>query len=298
MMMNKENSKRGFSGLLSLASGAGEATRERNKNEHPQRPRKSVTKPGSALLLLAAWLGRAEEIKTLLSAGAQLDARDEDGRTPFDIAVRQGHTEEIKQLLSTGDQLSGQRAKQRRAKTATRQRSQGQVSARTPVSVPAGKLLRSQGGISLVFQLLARLFVPGVLFLLVSYCSQQDSDKTSTASSYTQPSPSAHYSPSQTLESQVSGLELEFSEPPVGDDNILSIAQIRWCLREEIRIEALRPILTTDLQIDQFNLVVDNYNRRCSSFQYRKGTLARAQQELEKMRAQIVAEASLFRESP
>lgn len=288
----------GFSGLSSLVSDPGEETREHNENEHPQRPRKSVSKPGSALLLLAAWQGNADEIKELLSAGAQLDAKDEDGRTPFDIAVRRGHPEEIKKLLSAGDQLSGQRAKQRRATTATQQRSQGQVSARTPVSVPAGKLLRSQGCVSLVFQLLARLFVPGVLFLLVSYCSQQDSDKTSTASSYTQSSPSARYSPSQTLESQVSGLELEFSEPPVGDDNILSIAQIRWCLREEIRIEALRPMLTTDLQIDQFNLVVDNYNRRCGSFQYRKGTLARAQQELEKMRAQIVAEASLFRESP
>ncbi len=339
-MMSQKHNKKGFSGLLSFASDLGEAVGGQNKHEHPQRPRKSITKPGPALLHMAVWRGRAEEIKELLSAGAQLDARDEKGRTPLheaafwgrveaikallsagaqldardkygntplheaawggkveaikallsagaqlharneagetplDVAVRRGHGEEIKKLLSTGD---------------------GSASARIPASASSDKLLISRG-VSLVFRLLARLFVPGVLLLLIGYCSQQDSDKTSTASSYThtQLSPSAQYSPSQTPEAQGADLELKFSEPPVGDDNVLSIAQIRWCLREDIRIEALRPMATTNPQIDQFNLVVDNYNRRCGSYRYYEGTLTRAQQELETMRPQIVAEASLY----
>ena len=486
MVMSPEHNKKGFSGLLSFTSDPDEAVGGQNKHEHPQRPRKSITKPGPALLHMAVWLGRAEEIKELLSAGAQLDDKDEKGRTPFDIAVRRGHGEEIKKLLSAniqpdsrdeegwtplhlaallgkveaikalltaGAQLDARNkygstplhkaasggkveaikallsagaqldARDKNGETplhiavwhgkveaikalltadarldATDKNGEtplhiavrrGQVETikqllsagaqldardekgRTPLyiaaqmghvgaikellsagaqldarnkygstplhkaasggKVEAIKALLSAGaqldardkngetplhiavrrrhgkeikqllsgdgqvsarGVSLAFRLLARLFIPGVLLLLVSYCSQQDSDKTSTASSYTQSSPSAQYSPSQTPEVQGSDLELEFSQPPVGDDNPLSIAQIRWCLREDIRIEALRPMATTNPQIDQFNLVVDNYNHRCGSYRYHEDTLTRAQQELETMRPQIVAEYS------
>ncbi len=422
MMMSQEHNKKGFSGLLSFASDLDDAVGGRNKHEHPQRPRQSITKPGPALLHMAAVLGRAEEIKELLSAGAQqnardeegrtplhiaalhgkveaikalltagarLDARDKNGETPLHIAVRRGQVETIKQLLSAGAQLDARDEKGRTPLYIAAQMGHvgatkellsagAQLDARnkygsTPLhkaasggKVEAIKALLSAGarldardkngetplhiavrrghgkeikqllsgdgqvsarGVSLAFRLLARLFIPGVLLLLVSYCSQQDSDKTSTASSYTQSSPSAQYSPSQTPEVQGSGLELEFSQPPVGDDNLLSIpsaqyspsqtpevqgsdlelefsqppvgddnplsiAQIRWCLREDIRIEALRPMATTNPQIDQFNLVVDNYNRRCGSYRYHEDTLTRAQQELETMRPQTVAEYS------
>ena len=69
---------------------------------------------------------------------------------------------------------------------------------------------------------------------------------------------------------------------------MLSVAQIRWCLREDIRIEILRPLPTTNTQIDQFNAVVSDYNSRCGSYRYRQGTLTRAQREVERVRAQIV----------
>ncbi len=129
----------------------------------------------------------------------------------------------------------------------------------------------------------------GVLILLFSV-AQDDSLRPSTARSDTQPSPSPNYSPSQTPEAQLSGLE--FFTPPVGENNILSVAQIRWCLREDIRIEVLRPMPTTNSQIDEFNAVVADYNSRCGSFQYREGTLTRAQREVERLRAQIVASVS------
>ncbi len=293
--MSREHNKKGFSGLLSFTSDLGEAVGGQNKHEHPQRPRKSITKPGPALLHMAVWRGRAEEIKELLSAGAQLDAKDEKGRTPLDIAVQHGHGEEIKKLLSGDGQGTSEQAR-----VVCHQAPALPVSTGLPKSSQRLKGAYSEvpqvsaRGVSLAFRLLARLFIPGVLLLLISYCSQQDSDKTSTASSYTQLSPSAQYSPSQTPEAQGADLELKFSEPPVGDDNVLSIAQIRWCLREEIRIEALRPMATTNPQIDQFNLVVDNYNRRCGSYRYDEGTLTRAQQELETMRPQVVAGASLY----
>ena len=129
----------------------------------------------------------------------------------------------------------------------------------------------------------------GVLILLFNV-AQEDSRRPSTVPSYTQPSPSPSDSPSQTPEAQIS--DLEFSEPPVGENNILSVAQIRWCVREDIRIEVLRPMATTNSQIDEFNAVVADYNSRCRSYRYREGTLTRAQREVERLRAQIVASVS------
>ena len=57
--------------------------------------------------------------------------------------------------------------------------------------------------------------------------------------------------------------DLEYSPPPVGRDNVLNVAQIRWCLREKIRIETLRTQATTNSKIEQFNRLVSGYNSRC-----------------------------------
>ena len=126
----------------------------------------------------------------------------------------------------------------------------------------------------------------GVLIWLFNV-AQDDSRGPSRTPSYTPPSPSPSYAPSPTPGTQIS--DLEFSKPPVGDNNVLSIAQIRWCLREVIRIEVLRTLPMTNAQIDQFNAVVSDYNSRCGSYRYRQGTLTRAQREVENVRAQIVA---------
>jgi len=125
----------------------------------------------------------------------------------------------------------------------------------------------------------------GVLIWLFNV-AQEDSRRPSTVPQ----SPSPSYAPSPAPGTQIS--DLEFSRPPVGDSNVLSVAQIRWCLREDIRIEVLRPMPTTNAQIDQFNAVVADYNSRCGSYRYRQGTLTRAQREVEGVRAQIVASVS------
>ena len=86
--------------------------------------------------------------------------------------------------------------------------------------------------------------------------------------------------------------ELEYSQPPVGRDNVLNVAQIRWCLREDIRIETLRTRATTNAEIEQFNRLVSGYNSRCGSYRYRPAALARAQLDVEEQRREIVASTS------
>lgn len=84
---------------------------------------------------------------------------------------------------------------------------------------------------------------------------------------------------------------VDFAKPSVGRDNVLSVAQIRWCLREEITLDTQRPLVITDQQLLRFNAGVDDYNLRCGSFRYRPGDLERARREVEQKRAEIVAAA-------
>jgi hypothetical protein len=75
--------------------------------------------------------------------------------------------------------------------------------------------------------------------------------------------------------------------PPVGTGIVLSNAQIRYCLSEEIRLDAARSAVNASSQsdVDRFNVMIDDYNSRCSSFRYQPGTL-------EAVRAQVTANQS------
>jgi ribosomal protein S27E len=114
---------------------------------------------------------------------------------------------------------------------------------------------------------------------------------------------------------------LEFEKPPVGTNNILSVSQIRWCLREKIWIDKRKQLInaeaaniermrkrfeanySTDQSIDSFNAnigkfnstndavggIIDNFNQRCASYRYRPGVLERAKGDVNSIRNQIDA---------
>ena len=83
--------------------------------------------------------------------------------------------------------------------------------------------------------------------------------------------------------------ELTFVQPPIGREHVLSVAQIRWCVREDMRLNHYRPLALTQTQIAEFNTTIADYNSRCSSYRYRQGTLARARREVEGERTQLLA---------
>lgn len=89
---------------------------------------------------------------------------------------------------------------------------------------------------------------------------------------------------------------IEFIRPSTENNQVFSVKQIRWCLREEIRIETKRTNAKTDWEVDKFNSMVSDYNQRCGSFRYHRGALERARREVEAMRSKIVLEAQA--ESP
>ena len=82
-------------------------------------------------------------------------------------------------------------------------------------------------------------------------------------------------------------------KPPVGRDNVLNIPQIRWCKREEIRIEAIESVINNayEHEVDRFNAKVSDYNSRCGEFRYRRGNVEQVDRELASERESIASRA-------
>jgi hypothetical protein len=77
--------------------------------------------------------------------------------------------------------------------------------------------------------------------------------------------------------------------PPVGSSLTLSRDQIRYCLSEDIRLEAARAAVDSYSQFDvsRFNSMITDYNNRCSNFRYRQGSLESVRVEVEANRYQL-----------
>lgn len=103
--------------------------------------------------------------------------------------------------------------------------------------------------------------------------------------------PQSNSAPSVQTPSTPKSVELHYEKPSVGTNNVLSVLEIRWCIREGIRIEAMRDIIDNNPGVDKYNRIVDDYNSRCGSYRYRQGYRTRAKRDVEAYRSQIVKEA-------
>jgi hypothetical protein len=138
--------------------------------------------------------------------------------------------------------------------------------------------------------------VVGLLWLI----GQSNKNTPSPAPAYSPPAQSAAPSYSPPAQPQGPSVPQE-SKPPVGQDLVLSTAQIRYCLAEDIRMEGARAALNnySDSDVDRFNAMVADYNSRCGSFRYRRGALESARRDIEPYRSQLQAEGrSRFARSP
>lgn len=86
--------------------------------------------------------------------------------------------------------------------------------------------------------------------------------------------------------------ELEEVMPPVGEGNVLSASQLRYCVAQGIRIDGARSAVTdtSESDINRFNVMISDYNSRCSSYQYRKGVLESVRAEVDARRTMLEVE--------
>ncbi|RBM52054.1 hypothetical protein DLR65_01950, partial [Vibrio tarriae] len=173
--------------------------------------------------------------------------------------------------------------------TATSELEQKSTSSPPPVeTVNTGNNEGGSGG-KWIFGIISVIFV---IWLI------NNAEQSNKKPSYTQPSSSQSYgSPKSTpapvtqTQSTTQSAGLQYTKPSVGSNNVLSVPEIRWCIREGIRIEAMRDIIDNNTGIDEFNQIVSDYNSRCGSYRYREGSQSRAERDVEAYRTQIVSEA-------
>lgn len=68
--------------------------------------------------------------------------------------------------------------------------------------------------------------------------------------------------PSTRIPSASEGL-VPAVEPDMRENGPLSVAELRWCMREEVRLEAIRPRLATRPAADRYNQLAADFNSRC-----------------------------------
>ena len=85
---------------------------------------------------------------------------------------------------------------------------------------------------------------------------------------------------------------LEEDPPPVGTNRILTVAQLRYCLAEAIRMDAADALVDPyeAADVDRFNSMVTDYNARCAEQRYYEDVLRRARADVEAHRVMLVTE--------
>ena len=119
-------------------------------------------------------------------------------------------------------------------------------------------------------------------------------NNTSSRSSYQNPSSGSAYSDNSSYESpSVAPSNNAFVEetPPIAQGRILTSNQVRYCVFQGKRLEYMRPITNSQYEINRFNSLIDDYNARCSNFQYRQGTLSSVEREATSQASALRAEA-------
>ena len=114
---------------------------------------------------------------------------------------------------------------------------------------------------------------------------------STTATSPALPSP---VSPAPTITPQELPSRPEEVMPPVGKGLVLETSQIRYCLAEDIRLDAAKSAVNNynDADVDRYNAMAADYNSRCGSFRYRSGALEGAQRDIGVYRDELRAEGT------
>lgn len=138
----------------------------------------------------------------------------------------------------------------------------------------------------------------GVLFLLwLIAVASNNSGKSSTSPSYagSGAAPSTTTKPYEatpstqqtaSLPAQASATQAE-QVPPIGTNRVLGAAEIRYCLSEDIRLEAARDTVSANDDVERFNAMVNDYNRRCGNYQYRPSVFQSIQRQVEANRTSL-----------
>ena len=142
----------------------------------------------------------------------------------------------------------------------------------------------------------------GVLAVVGFANLPKDGGSHRTPSSSTTYAPSASYEPERSIApAQPSFVAPAAREeqhvevkPSVGTGQILSRNEIRYCLSEKVRMEAMGDYIdaTKRVHIERFNALVGDYNARCSNYRYRQSDMTSASTAVDASGSRLRAQAA------
>lgn len=127
-------------------------------------------------------------------------------------------------------------------------------------------------------------FYTTIVVLVGWFLIEDSNDKPPSSSTY-QPSTTNVATPTPSLSASVE------TRPPVGQGLTFNRAQIRYCVFQGQRLDAVRTLTTTNYQTNRFNALIDDFNSRCSNYRYRSGALSAVQREARENAADLRADA-------
>lgn len=161
---------------------------------------------------------------------------------------------------------------------------------RPNASIPANPAPASSGGAGWMF---GGIFLLFVMAAIVGSSGNKAPAQSSTSSWEPPPAALPAPAPAPVAAAPVVAPSKGVEKPPVGTDRLLDSAQIRYCLTEKIRVQAIESVVNADREseIVNFNALVGDYNSRCGQFRYRQDDLDRVQGEIEPKSAELAQAA-------
>jgi hypothetical protein len=84
--------------------------------------------------------------------------------------------------------------------------------------------------------------------------------------------------------------------PAIGRGLALDEAEIRYCVAQKVRLEGARSMVdnTSSYDINRFNLLISDFNSRCSDYRYKPSAMNRVRLEVESRQGTLLAEGRLL----
>lgn len=131
----------------------------------------------------------------------------------------------------------------------------------------------------------------GGIAALIFWGALSEDRNTSPRSTTPAPLSSRTASP---FDDTIASASAEEIRPPISQGRILSVAELRYCLFENERLQIISGILgdrATDVIVDRFNASVEDFNSRCAENRYRDSDDTTIRRQLTASRPQLEAES-------
>ena len=107
-------------------------------------------------------------------------------------------------------------------------------------------------------------------------------------------SPPSNSKTNNSIKSESQPQKLVYEKPLSSSTLPLRTPEIRWCLREQIRLTTIKNLVSSDEAKDEYNRLVDAYNSACYSRSYYKSDYTLAYDDIQSKRDEIIKESRKF----